>query len=437
VIKRSYLEQSDVDDFIKWFATNVHTIPVSLNIKASRFVPTAINVKVKGFQAVHSHYCWKSVGTGSGSWASTLPYLATLSKALQSAVSSANDAAALAACRDILIWGGCRSWKTGAWPFLNTLPGHPSTSVCDYILTAGTSLALTGADTTKLAPPVLRLNAMLSKVHALYAADGLPIYDSRVAAAISSLVEYWRVTQGISSAALPPELDFPATLPTRMVSRLFPKTPYRPSLINYISPNAAGEWASASVRLGWIMEEILARNAKLFGGTMQARMHAFEASLFMIGYDVRCLACALPSASTTGNAENVKRSLKALVPKTLDFGHTISTLNASKGNIFYAVDAEGNINVIWGDTSFQIPTETIDEILDYFAGRKNVPLGASQTGPRPSDSLGQWLLDNGWPSARYASAIAAILVHLGLISRATQPGKGIRLDFPEVEQASD
>lgn len=27
--------------------------------------------------------------------------------------------------RDILIWG-CRSWKTGAWPFLNTLPGHPS-----------------------------------------------------------------------------------------------------------------------------------------------------------------------------------------------------------------------------------------------------------------------------------------------------------------------
>lgn len=434
MIKSTYLAQSDVGDFIKWFASNVHTIPVCLDIKASRFVPAAIKVDAVGLQAVHSHYCWKSVGTGNGNWVSTLPYLATLSNALKSAVTSANDAAALVACRDILIWGGNRSWNTGAWPFLNGLADGTSSPVCNYLFAAGAALALRGANTTKLAPPVLRMNAMLSKVHALYAVGGLPIYDSRVAAAISSLVEYWRVTQGISSTALPPELDFPATLPTRMVSRLFPNTSYCPSVINYISPNAAGEWASASVRLGWIMEEVLARLPDLFGGTMQERMHAFEASLFMIGYDVRCLACALPPASTAGNAKNVKRTLKALVPKTLDFGHTISTLNADKGNILYAVEVDGNINVIWGDTPFQITTDTINEILDYFAGRKNVPLGASQTGPRPSDSLGQWLLDNGWPSARYASAIAAILVHLGLISRSTQPGKGIRLDFPEVEQ---
>jgi hypothetical protein len=62
----------------------------------------------------------------------------------------------------------------------------------------------------------------------------------------------------------------------------------------YGAPETAGQWASAKVRLGWFMESIQGRLPKLFAECCPApsladRMHAFEASLFMVGHDVRCL----------------------------------------------------------------------------------------------------------------------------------------------------
>jgi hypothetical protein len=51
----------------------------------------------------------------------------------------------------------------------------------------------------------------------------------------------------------------------------------------------ARSWSEAKIRLGWLMQRILADAPGLFKGSMPERMHAFEASLFMIGYDVACL----------------------------------------------------------------------------------------------------------------------------------------------------
>lgn len=66
----------------------------------------------------------------------------------------------------------------------------------------------------------------------------------------------------------------------------------------YGAPETAGQWASAKVRLGWIMESILEKPPKLFSDCRPApsladRMHSFEASLFMVGCDVTCLDCTL------------------------------------------------------------------------------------------------------------------------------------------------
>lgn len=54
------------------------------------------------------------------------------------------------------------------------------------------------------------MNSMLTKVHAFFALDGLPIYNSRVAAAIATLIELWRTESGRIQQTLPDPLKFPA-----------------------------------------------------------------------------------------------------------------------------------------------------------------------------------------------------------------------------------
>jgi hypothetical protein len=313
--RSDFLEDQDVMDFIEWLAYpgegdlpaarpghagekrpfSLLTFPICLNIKKSRFVPGGVKARVKGIEGVLSHYTWKSVGMQNGDWPETKLRLAALSAALRSAVRSGNNATTLDACRDILVWGGNRDWNVGAWPFLAGMAN--AEALCEYMTETGASFSLATARLTTLAPPVGLMNSMLTKVHALYADDGLPIYDSRVAAAIASLVEMWRVDTGRSGVPLPPALAFPATAASRTVHRLFPHADH-PGVMAYGAPGTIIQWSGAKVRLGWVMERVLNRLPRLFADccktpSLADRMHAFEASLFMIGYDVTCLGCAL------------------------------------------------------------------------------------------------------------------------------------------------
>lgn len=293
--KQAFLVNPDVDDFLAWLARALPRLKICLDIKRSNFVPSAPRVGVTGLESVLTHYTWKSHGMATGDWAETRARLTALAHALRDAVRRGSNPDALDVCRDILQWRGNRGWNRGAYPFLDARA--TAGVLCDYI---GDMRAVFALDTTNmdaLAPPVGLLNSMLTKVHALYAADGLPIYDSRVAAAIASLVEMWRVATGKSGDPLPASLTFPATTASRTVRRRFPHAS-SPGVMTYGAPETTGQWASAKVRLGWIMESILGRMPALFSDCCLApsladRMHAFEASLFMIGYDVACLGCAL------------------------------------------------------------------------------------------------------------------------------------------------
>jgi hypothetical protein len=84
--------------------------------------------------------------------------------------------------------------------------------------------------------------------------------------------------------------------------------------------------------------------------------------------------------------------------------------------VVYAGTRAKGFQVSWGTLSFQISREDLDEIDVEFGGRTSVPLGAAMAGAVPSDSLGPWLVDNGWPSRRYASAIATVMHAEGLVS---------------------
>jgi len=155
------------------------------------------------------------------------------------------------------------------------------------------------ADVDKLAPPVQMMNSMLTKVHALAASDGLPIYDSRVAVAIASLVELYRRQNPCQWTQVPENLRFPSLDRTRDVTACFAQALSHGSCAQR-GPNTTRPWASAKVRLGWLLNASLEKSQQLSseelgGETMRGRMHAFEAGLFMIGYDARCLVKNFPN----------------------------------------------------------------------------------------------------------------------------------------------
>lgn len=140
------------------------------------------------------------------------------------------------------------------------------------------------------ASSVERFDAGLTKIHALFDGSGSPIYDSRVGAATGMLYSLYcqqrterrkPLLAFPSGAARGSQIRNPGAFLEGLAAPQF-------SAIEY------AEWARWQVRLGWIVRAVLKRTDWFAGeGEMPARCHAFEASLFMLGYDLRCFGVAL------------------------------------------------------------------------------------------------------------------------------------------------
>lgn len=96
---------------------------------------------------------------------------------------------------------------------------------------------------------IRHIGSMWVKIYA--AMTGTPIYDSRVAGAIATLVETWRREAGEAKFSLPAELTFPAVAghERRTVRRRYPAGK-DPSTLYYGAPGTRARWAGATVRLG-------------------------------------------------------------------------------------------------------------------------------------------------------------------------------------------
>ncbi len=293
--RTNFLEQKEVEKFVNWAAAKLSHIPVTFNIRSSSKVPGGVVGSAVGLDEVIARYRWRSGGEGRGTWEETVETLSVLRTALNEAT---NDHDVLLACCAILKWGGDRNSRNGAWPFLSAMVSEEN-DLMNYIARSRDAFLLDHAILGEPLP-IRKMNAMLTKVHALASPDGLPIYDSRVAAAIASLVELWRREAG-EYEALPACLAFPATDDKRQVSRLF-RDAIAPRVIRHGSGDAdrnTKDWAEAKIRLAWLMHAVLEKNKTLLARQGPSRMHAFEASLFMIGYDVTCLADAATGRSAT------------------------------------------------------------------------------------------------------------------------------------------
>lgn len=276
--REDYLADSNVSGFVSWLANNHNNIKVLLNIPPSPKVPGGVvNAEATiGLEKVVAQYNWLGL-----SWTQTVTKLSELAASIQDHGHS--NERALAACIEIIEWGGERNPENGARPFLNRLAAEGS--LVEYLEETRKWFALSSAALESLTP-VEEMNSMLTKVHALNSGDGLPIYDTRVAGSIASLVELWRVMTKQEGQPLPELLKFRYLYSdkTRRVRRLFP-TAQQGGIYYTTAPQV---WAESKIRLGWIIGKVLEQSTSLFAseGDMQKRMHAFEASLFMIGYDV-------------------------------------------------------------------------------------------------------------------------------------------------------
>lgn len=412
--KKAFLNDPNVRGFIDWLNLEGPNLPIHLQVKKSRFVPVSIDQKFTGIEKAINYYCWKSAGMVKGDWHDCSATLSRLSKSLKNTLANGDDHQTLEACKDILSWGGNRSWKRGAWPFLERIHG-----ISSYLQTCKSTLDLSVADLEDLGK-VQHLNSMLTKVHALASDDGLPIYDSRVAAAIAVLVELWRRAKGLWQTPLPQLLVFPSVYGGRSVDDAFVDAK-SPGVLTG-NQNQATQWASAKVRLGWIMQELLSRNswfAEAIPGTknvpLKFRMHAAEASLFMLGYDVSCLhSLPVPAASRGSGATSSK---------------TTTPLSGGGSEIRYSGTSSTGFTGKWGSSSFKISPGLLSSIITEFSGQKLIPLGASRTSPS-AESFGEWLDLESAAHSGMASAIAAVLVNEGYASSVKAiKGKSIYLSF--------
>ncbi len=291
--RHTFIENSNVISFVEWMGAQLLSLPISLDIQSSKFVPGGISLDVQGIEAVTANYKWRASGMQLGDWEETSAHCESMSKAIQEAVATNDTSRSLDAAWAIIEWGGGNR-KKGAYPILSGL----GDALVSYLRQTRDAFRLDTGNTAGVAPPVIAMNAMLTKVHAFLATDGLPIYDSRVAVAMATLVEAWRratiASDQLASVSIPPELMFPS-LAARNKQRERVTLRYADAVLpmhlySYNERNAA-IWSATKLRLGWLMEALLLAQPSIFksAGRMPERMRALEAALFMIGYDVRCL----------------------------------------------------------------------------------------------------------------------------------------------------
>lgn len=311
-----FISDPHIEEFVVWLTTELPKLSISLSISRSDFVPGGLNTNFTNFENTLSHYSW------AGNWSHNKKLLGNLAKNLHGAISSQNNLATLTACLEILRWGGVR----GAVAFLTTLAQKDL--LVDYLETRSPLFSLTGTQRLSDLNPmnIDKFDAGMTKIYSLIDATGSPIYDSRVGAAMAMLYQCFLRMKGRPQNGL---LNFPSGSPRGKQIR-------NPGALGagflnapqfYTKSVQPHTWAQFQLKLGWIIQEVLSRKIGWFKSeeTMAARCRAFEACLFMIGYDLRSICgntCCDLTCNTSPLAPRVQPVIKTTAAKPAESTNT-------------------------------------------------------------------------------------------------------------------
>ncbi len=289
--KNEFLQHRDVSKFIGWLADTLPDITFNLKFPPSRYVPGGLEAQECHFNELLQFYRWQASWTqrdnsvvNSGDWETTKASTAKLKKWLMHALDQKNNEELRQASFAVLEWGGVLSSRG----FLEQKARNGT--LLDYIKMVGNIISVEGnRDLDDLSEQTIeKFNSGLTKIYALMDNFGSPIYDSRVGAAIAMFYALYRIE---TEAAATPLLTFPVGIARGNQARdpaMVINTNAAPKF--YTTAVAPYKWAQAQLKLGWIIESLLQRDQNLFKeeGSLASRCHAFEAGLFVIGYDLRC-----------------------------------------------------------------------------------------------------------------------------------------------------
>ena len=292
--KYNFLKVTEVSDFSEWLSEMSDKLRVELKIKKSRFVENEIETNCVGFQKLLDNYHWKSSWNDpfssrvyqSKNWIQTRDSLEALSKLLVQSIESGDDVKTFRVCEQILIWGGNRDTRKGATPQLEYLKSK--NELLQYLERAKNIFDGDTISTDNINTNVTFSGSMWTKIYALNSVSGAPIYDTRVAAAICTLLAIFRheTKSRTSKGSL---LNF--SVSTRDKKRSQFTLPNSDVISFSFLQNNSAEWTENTLKLSWIIESVLSKRPVLFGSekNMKTKKHAFEACLFMLGYDTENL----------------------------------------------------------------------------------------------------------------------------------------------------
>jgi hypothetical protein len=345
VNKQQYLAHSDVSSFIDWFIDFFPQLTIHLKVKSSQFVPNGINKIVYGGHTLINDYFWKTSWSDvnskqviqSSDWLSTK---LSIHKLKTSLVNAKNDTDLLQACYGVLEWGGERNPNYGARPFLTQKAQQQQLK--KYLTDCQQALCLQSANLSHLSV-VTNMNAMLTKVHAFYNDDGLPIYDSRVAGAIAMLVEIFRSTYYANKwlHVIPSVLEFPVADQVRRIPKNYKANAVA---VPILTTNNQHLWVSAKVRLGWLIHGILAKleaqgedwfKSEL---TIADKSRALEACFFVLGYDLQWVSGGGNINNSLNIEQNYPRPTRGWVPTVHNFTTVIQCYLEFRSNTNIAHD---------------------------------------------------------------------------------------------------
>ena len=285
--RQTFLAQTDVQGFIKYLTQSGKNLPVQFNILGSQFADKNQNT-VLGFDQVLAQYQWRSYWSDwrsqghkvcSASFDETYQSLSQLRERLQTAIREGHTQEAYQTCRAILQWGGVDN--TGTIAVLDQL--RQENTFIDHLQQLTAVVDADHYDRQQLT--AFQMNSGWTKIAALASQTHVPIYDSRVGAAISWLyhrycqqhTQHTRCLNFLAGTARGDQIRNPAQLPAA----------YQPQRLLSYGAQGAVEWIIAIIELNWLMEALLI-NVDWFPQypDLKHKKHAFEAVLFMIGYDL-------------------------------------------------------------------------------------------------------------------------------------------------------
>lgn len=264
--------------------------PFHLNFKKSAKVPGGIDSVVIGFSGVLNSYKWNASCTdlnrqewNAENWAETRALLGCLSSDLKGSLDKNDSSAAQQACFNILKWGGDRNHRVGATQDIIRL--HNAGNLVSYLKFSRDFFSRSIISEQDLIC-VPHTGSMWTKIYALNSHDSLPIYDSRVAMALVGILHSFIKSKGINDFSND-LLKFRVPVGTNWERN-------KKSGVNFDTVEKISKdhpyWSIDTLKLSWLSELVLARS-DLFSdqGPLSARKHALEATLFMIGYDLKSI----------------------------------------------------------------------------------------------------------------------------------------------------